>query len=87
MTCDIPDSEIEAFAGGGAVGLERHVAECERCQDRLAGLWEQDRVDIAEKTMRAVRVNVLSRDLMELAIGVFGAFGAALARYTLGEDQ
>ena len=87
MTCEVSHEQISDFAQGGAPDLEEHVADCDRCQERLAALWEPPHEDFVAKTMRIVRLNAAGRDLMEMAIGLLGAFGTALTKYTLGGDE
>lgn len=84
MTCDVTDAEIADFAAGGAPNLDEHVAGCDRCQDRLAELWDGSTGNIVEPTMRAIRLAAVGRDFLEVAIGVWGAFGSAVTTYTLG---
>lgn len=84
MTCSVQDTQVAEFADGGARQLEDHVAGCERCQDRLAQIWDAPTGNILEPTMRAIRLVSVGRDFLEVAGGVWAAFGRALATYTLG---
>jgi hypothetical protein len=87
--CGTADTELRHFAGGGAPGLDEHVAGCDACQAFLAGLWAGRLTrDLSEPIVRAIRFEQWLLDVVRLGADVAARMAEATIRYTTGgEDQ
>lgn len=87
MTCGVSDDRVRAFMSGKSDELVDHVSTCDTCQRRLEESLDEQPDDITTQTMRAVRLESTTKQLLATIVEVGVRYGEAVATYTVRNDR